>query len=1459
MGAIAMPPTGPLVQRQLGFNHGIVGEHDFQLTLPGRKQTTPVSAVPTQPTMPTEYTSNSPHNLKSAWLTDRVLLAHMSEPSPRGQRKGYYYPYNPCNPELYPLPHTELSQRWAFAFANYSSLSSYTPKWRSLCTPASLPLVTDYFPTDLDTFYQLYTYHLQTPDIASEDLIELPPEDYAEFIPFMAGRAAATAAAARYQELTGESSRIDQSTRIMLKEMIYQRLAQGYQFVATRESKATRGIRDITARAGTRAPPLFKSGNRSDTGGDSYMAAAPVHASLLPVGVQEKLDESVWLSNGREIQKLEFHNGSNTSHVPGVNVSRWERKKPYDRTEIEYRFQMWSRNNSMGYNRSSVRFMYPREDEVNWNNLDYLLNGYQNAPLKSMKYWRARYILIPVDQLSNDTFVNAKANPHMSIEDVRIANFEKFLDHIIRRLRKSEKADLEEAFLGALPAEMRRSVLGQHQQQPAATQSSGKPGSNGTSSDGRKLIGLQDIVPSALLQIRYTSLSPIAYSSNQLHCYMNDKIYSDPSKKIALPPPVTSALGLSVPLNVESPFSQLAFAMQHPVAGIALRNIRWHTSYFEAAFISFQLVDWVLVNFESAMKRAHAATMANRLLERGLICSLNKLGPFTDGYYFYAFTDAAVAWKSQPIHQQQAPRTHASLMSSIGFSDLSGRHGNGGGGSNNVSPNVSRPESRQGSNAPSVANDSSVAAPSATDGPILSITTTSDGNSNAVHTSTTSTIADSANSKSNSSSVSAPPMRRQTTASRVTGLRDSAQDIPSDTRSAGAQPASKLRVRTDMPSSATQLNVDRKDASARAADGASRDGTSQATDSGRLTKDKGRLSQGSKASASMSTSAIALDERRAADMPASQNVPSPSLVSKDYTRAPDVFPYISQRKTRRPLPKSLTQSRMFALDLDQQRKSTRIEQCLVHLDATQNPMTCFHLSINWLNCTSHLIDDLVQGWSRVAERCGMRLVEAPRAQDSYTQENHPFHSPLRVNLMLPPPPIEDIFDDAWIAEFAHYGDDDSEPDEYVSDSDDSDSDYRTTAEQSDLARRTRILRRLKRCIPSFPFERELLEEQDFILDVEAESEFPPSSLLQREYTFERAEHKYTQYVHRSGMAFVRICGPGKFMWINNYLYTSHQNHMRPQASQTAQQAIPATGAAASAPGVTHQPSATGAFGLHGDGVMSGISGMSGMAVAAAGHGRLTTMLDSDGLGLSPAYGPATAGHMVPSYYPVQHSRGMWPHQMLMSLAMYRSPNRRFHIPELYSVKIVDNLGEQPADFDSVNAAITRVAVMRKTLGARAMQSISKSNELELVGSYGPSEISFSDDAASLTSSNEFARSPDGLIFSDRMKRLAGLFDRNDGVVGGGQDEWAGATTPPAPMPGEPNPDILRAHFIETCGNKNGLEMFWQRTIDRYRSGWRDYTMGNPATIEAPKQRPLVVDMFTEGMWQRKRNSTKPSL
>ncbi|KAJ1832408.1 vacuolar membrane-associated protein iml1 [Coemansia sp. RSA 2711] len=1302
---------------------------DFQLTLPpGRQLAMPFSATtaPSQPSAPLapEYHSGSPQHAKAMWL-ERLAAHGPDTVAARALRGRGYGPYNPSNPELYPLPHTELSQRWAFAFATRASLSSYTPKWRSLCTPASLPLVTDYYPTNLDSLvYQHYFYHIKTPDITAEEFVDLPQEDYDEFAQFMATRTQSSAGLAAQTDVM---RRTDRSTFIMLKEMVYQRLAQNFQFI----------------NMGSATGPRSRTGARAAFGAawpkhSEYASGSP-HSSMLTAGALHKSERAIWLSNGRQVQRLDFHEINSTSYMPGVGVTRWRRNTPFDPADLSYRFQMWSRNNSMGYSAADTRFSYPQDEEVNWNTLDYLITGYQSNLTRSMKYWRTRYVLIPMDQLGNDTIVNTKSSPHMSMEDLRIANFEKFLDHILRLLGKDEKNRLEDRFLGALPPELRRSTYAfgaQHearrathhrpntssqppQPQPQSTSLSSQPGAQlpqlqqqqsqqqqqfpapppqlthaVSMHDTRKAIGLSDMMPSSLMQIRYTTMYPVPYTVNQLNSYMADSVYLNPSTPIPLPPPAASALGLPDGLNVESPFAQLAQALLHATAGISLRNIRWHFGYFASVFVGYQLVDWILVNFDSVSRRSQAVAAGNRLMERGVFRSPHRPGAFLDGYYFYEFSEATLRSRAGGGNGGGSGGQGRGSLMSIGFADMVSRYGPGG--SNNASPSASRPQSRQGSTAPSLTNDEPAA---------------------------------------NTSGGTTPKPGEKKQGSRTNSLRE----LPGD--------PSRQRVRSDVAVDSPVGSTRADDSGAGGLPGRQCDSTCQ----------------------------------RTADM-------------------------LSAQQSRRPLPKALQQSRAFALDLDQQHKSTRIERCLVHLDAVHNPATCFHLSVNWLNCTNHLIDELVRGWARMAERCGMRLVEAPRAQDSSVEDSHPFHSPIHITLEAPPPHASRIFDDAWIAEFAFFGEDES------SESEDLDSGSDGDAERDPATRR--VLRRMAQCIPSYPFERELLEEQDFVLDVEAEANYPAAARVAREYTYDRVGHRFTQYVHRSGTAFVQICGPGQFLWLNNYLYTSHQNHVRPPPQ--------------SQPSATSLAGGTGAGGAGAGGGGSGASQMSlgtyarsdgGSAAHASDVSAVSTPLGSRSLGRL-AHGASSSGRAAaaaaaaaamaeaevlpgagtavrsaPVYYPMRQSREMWPHQVLSSLARHRTPERKLYIPAEYSMQIVDELGRVPADFDSVNAAVTRVAVMRDAAG--------------------------------------------GALADERVPQAHASFGEAHDLFAGPQDA---------------GPDALRANFIEICKDKNSLEMFWQQTVQRYRDAWRDLkSPAVPAAGDPQRNKPMVVDMLSEAMWQPRRH------
>ncbi|KAJ2573308.1 hypothetical protein GGH95_004063, partial [Coemansia sp. RSA 1836] len=164
--------------------------------------------------------------------------------------------------------------------------------------------------------------------------------------------------------------------------------------------------------------------------------------------------------------------------------------------------------------------------------------------------------------------------------------------------------------------------------------------------------------------------------------------------------------------------------------------------------------------------------------------------------------------------------------------------------------------------------------------------------------------------------------------------------------------------------------------------------------------------------------------------------------------------------------------------------------------------------------------------------------------------------------------------------------------------------------------------------------------------------------------------------------------------------------------------------------------------------------------------------------------------------------------------MLDKTKRKAHETEdTYRLQIIDHVGAQAADFDSVNAAITRAA-----------DSVSRGEE----------------------------RPP--------VAPKVGCLAAGGGGGGGGGDE-ASEKSPAAAeatsglqqhQTAEPNPDVLRAHFIEMCDDKNSLVMFWEQTIERYRSGWRDYMSGKAAASgDLPRGRPMIIDLFSEGLWQKK--------
>ncbi|KAG0338314.1 vacuolar membrane-associated protein iml1 [Podila humilis] len=198
-------------------------------------------------------------------------------------------------------------------------------------------------------------------------------------------------------------------------------------------------------------------------------------------------------------------------------------------------------------------------------------------------------------------------------------------------------------------------------------------------------------------------------------------------------------------------------------------------------------------------------------------------------------------------------------------------------------------------------------------------------------------------------------------------------------------------------------------------------------------------------------------------------------------------------------PKTVEMSKTITIDVDPNKRSDRRETAILHYDLAHNIKHCYHFQLHWLGCTARLIEDMLQSWGRVADKCGLRLIEAPIKQDSQGRAFNPFEAPVPIKLALRPPATKGFFQPA-----------------------------------SQLEPMTEPVQ-----APKLHFFTELVKLHGFILDMESDELYPPTHQLK--YAYRRAPYKNIQYVHRSGVAFIQICynGPFEFLWVNNRLLTSH--------------------------------------------------------------------------------------------------------------------------------------------------------------------------------------------------------------------------------------------------------------------------------------------------------------------------------
>lgn len=166
----------------------------------------------------------------------------------------------------------------------------------------------------------------------------------------------------------------------------------------------------------------------------------------------------------------------------------------------------------------------------------------------------------------------------------------------------------------------------------------------------------------------------------------------------------------------------------------------------------------------------------------------------------------------------------------------------------------------------------------------------------------------------------------------------------------------------------------------------------------------------------------------------------------------------------------------------------------------------FHFELNWLGVTAGLLEELRAKASTLAERYGLRLVEAPVEQIKDIGQKCAYRAPIPIKLALAPPVIPDLHlrltEASGSGQCAHY------------------------------------------------FEYAILTQKfGFLLDLEATERYPDT--VEVEYAYRsKARFEYSQFVHRSGLALVQCIGPAGFLWADNRPFISAPTRGRQQSAES---------------------------------------------------------------------------------------------------------------------------------------------------------------------------------------------------------------------------------------------------------------------------------------------------------------------
>ncbi|XP_072570483.1 GATOR1 complex protein DEPDC5 isoform X2 [Paramormyrops kingsleyae] len=543
--------------------------------------------------------------------------------------------------------------------------------WKSLTTPACLPLTTDYFP-DRQALQNDYT----------EGCYDLLPHT--------------------------DMERRDDDAPVMtapqvFEEFISQRLMQGYQIIV--QPSVGKPVPSV-------APPLSSS---------------PLYSRGLVSRRGPEEEECVyWLSMGRTFHKVCLKDKI-------ITVTRYLPKYPYESAQIQYSYSLCPPHPEAQFMSCWVEFSHERLEEYKWNYLDqYICSaGSEDFSLiDSLKFWRTRFLLLPAGGARRAAEGEGRwdvygEGPGAGREGLGGAGDWALLDNFIRfleglnRIRRRHRSDRiirkgpamkglqVTGSLSAYPPEPTAPPLGkkgtsvltallemeanqkslEEQQATLFTGKANVPLSDSASASGnvdsprKDAAFFLDFVRSPRSSyMSHTQMAVDHAAASITEGGLADKGApqaaggpaaqgpgeAGPSSSVSMETSGQAAAGGSI-LSSSSTLMDILEAIKHPTMGVQLlpeqKGLPPH------CFISAEVVHWLVSNVEGVATQGMAVDIMQKMLDEGLIAhaSGEAMRSFIYGFYFYRIAPEREAERgpSTPL-----PPTGAGGLSATALEDF---------------------------------------------------------------------------------------------------------------------------------------------------------------------------------------------------------------------------------------------------------------------------------------------------------------------------------------------------------------------------------------------------------------------------------------------------------------------------------------------------------------------------------------------------------------------------------------------------------------------------------------------------------------------------------------------------------------------------------------------------------------------------------------------------------------------